>query len=74
MRNKRTPLYAKSRTLGLFGEYAGASHNPEVVAPLDRLRSLIAPQESSSGSVRFRIEGRDLVGILQKVHRHNGRN
>ena len=62
-------------TLGLFGEYAGASHNPEVVAPLDRLRSLIAPQESSSGgSVRFRIEGRDLVGILQKVHRHNGRN
>lgn len=61
-------------TLGLFGEYAGASTNPEVVAPLDRLRSLIAPQESSGGSVRFRIEGRDLVGILQKVHRHNGRN
>ena len=60
-------------TLGLFGEYAGASHNPEVVAPLDRLRSLIAPQESG-GAVRFRIEGRDLVGILQKVHRHNGRN
>lgn len=61
-------------TLGLFGEYAGASHNPEVVAPLDRLRSLIAPQESGGGAVRFRIEGRDLVGILQKVHRHNGRN
>ena len=62
-------------TLGLFGEYAGASHNPEVVAPLDRLRSLIAPQESSSGgSVRFRIEGRDLVGVLSKVSRHNGRN
>lgn len=60
-------------TLGLFGEYAGASHNPEVVAPLDRLRSLIAPQESSS-SVRFRIEGRDLVGVLSKVSRHNGRN
>lgn len=62
-------------TLGLFGEYAGASHNPEVVAPLDRLRSLIAPQESSGGgSVRFRIEGRDLVGVLQKTQRHNGRN
>lgn len=61
-------------TLGLFGEYAGASHNPEVVAPLDRLRSLIAPQESGGGAVRFRIEGRDLVGILQKAHRHNGRN
>lgn len=61
-------------TLGLFGEYAGASHNPEVVAPLDRLRSLIAPQESGGGSVRFRIEGRDLVGVLSKVSRHNGRN
>ena len=62
-------------TFGLFGEYAGASHNPEVVAPLDRLRSLIAPQESSGGgSVRFRIEGRDLVGVLSKVSRHNGRN
>ena len=61
-------------TLGLFGEYAGASHNPEVVAPLDRLRSLIAPQESGGGSVRFRIEGRDLVGVLQKTQRHNGRN
>ena len=61
-------------TLGLFGEYAGASTNPEVVAPLDRLRSLIAPQESGGGAVRFRIEGRDLVGILQKVHRHNDRN
>lgn len=61
-------------TLGLFGEYAGASHNPEVVAPLDRLRSLIAPQESGGGAVRFRIEGRDLVGVLQKTQRHNGRN
>lgn len=61
-------------TLGLFGEYAGASHNPEVVAPLDRLRSLIAPQESGGGAVRFRIEGRDLVGVLSKVSRHNGRN
>lgn len=61
-------------TLGVFGEYAGANTNPEVVAPLDRLRSLIAPQESGGGSVRFRIEGRDLVGVLSKVSRHNGRN
>jgi len=28
-------------TLGLIGEYSGASHNPEVIAPLDRLRDLI---------------------------------
>ncbi|MCM1369868.1 MAG: hypothetical protein NC204_05790, partial [Candidatus Amulumruptor caecigallinarius] len=28
-------------TLGIFGEYAGARNNPEVVAPLDKLRSMI---------------------------------
>lgn len=53
--------------LGLFGEYPGASHNPEVVAPLDRLRSLIGgSQAGSGGKVEFRIEGRTLVGILNR--------
>lgn len=61
-------------TVGLFGEYAGASHNPEVVAPLDRLRSLIAPQQSGVGQVEFRIEGRHLVGILNKESRYRSRN
>ena len=31
-------------TLALVGEYAGASNNPEVIAPLDKLRSMIQPQ------------------------------
>jgi TP901 family phage tail tape measure protein len=53
-------------TLGLFGEYAGASNNPEVVAPLDRLRSLIGPTGGMGGEVTFRIEGRTLVGVLNK--------
>lgn len=53
-------------TLGLFGEYAGAAHNPEVVAPLNRLRSLIAPASGIGGEVEFRIAGRKLVGILSK--------
>ena len=61
-------------TVGLFGEYAGASHNPEVVAPLDRLRSLIAQQQSGGGQVEFRIEGRQLVGILNKESRYRSRN
>ena len=61
-------------TVGLFGEYAGASHNPEVVAPLDRLRSLIAPQQGGGGQVEFRIEGRHLVGILNKESRYRSRN
>lgn len=53
-------------TLGLFGEYAGASNNPEVVAPLDKLRSMLQPQDGIGGQVRFTIEGRTLVGILEK--------
>lgn len=53
-------------TLGMFGEYAGAANNPEVVAPLDKLRSLIEPAGDMGGRVRFTIEGRTLVGILEK--------
>lgn len=53
-------------TLGLFGEYAGANNNPEVVAPLDKLRSMIQPSGGEGGEVVFRISGRTLVGILKK--------
>lgn len=54
-------------TLGVFGEYAGASNNPEVVAPLDKLRALLQPVEGfSGGTVKFKIDGRTLVGILEK--------
>lgn len=53
-------------TLGLFGEYAGAANNPEVVAPLDKLRGMLQPAGDMGGRVRFIIEGRTLVGILEK--------
>ena len=52
-------------TMALIGEYAGATNNPEIVAPLDRLRSMIEPSETG-GKVRFEIDGRKLVGILEK--------
>lgn len=57
-------------TLGVFGEYAGAANNPEVVAPLDRLRTLLRPAESgvAGGTVRFRIDGRTLAGVLEKEY------
>lgn len=51
-------------TLALVGEYAGASNNPEVIAPLDRLRTMLQPQGAAGGSVRFEIDGRKLVGVL----------
>ena len=54
-------------TIGLMGEYGGASSNPEVIAPLDRLRSLIgADGGGKPAEVKFRIEGRELVGIMNK--------
>lgn len=53
-------------TLGVFGEYAGASSNPEVVAPLDRLRGLLAEPQGAPGKVEFEIKGRALVGVLNK--------
>jgi hypothetical protein len=53
--------------LGLFGEYAGAKNNPEVVAPLDKLRGMLAtPVAADFGKVEFEIRGRTLVGILSK--------
>lgn len=57
-------------TLALVGEYAGASNNPEVIAPLDKLRSMIQPQGAGiGGNVRFVIEGRKLVGVLSNETR-----
>lgn len=52
-------------TLGLMGEYAGASSNPEVIAPLNKLRGILGEGRGRS-EVKFRIEGRELVGILNK--------
>lgn len=51
-------------TLGLFGEYAGASNNPEVVAPLNTLRGMLNPAPAVGGEVTVRIKGRDLAGVL----------
>ncbi len=53
-------------TLGLMGEYGGASSNPEVIAPLSRLRSILGADQGGSTEVKFRIEGRELVGIMNK--------
>ena len=63
-------------TIGLFGEYAGASHNPEVVAPLDKLRGMLKGSTGeawSGGEVEFRIRGRNLEGVLKKRERRMSR-
>lgn len=57
-------------TLGLFGEYANAASNPEVVAPLNKLKSLIGVDNNGrKGKVEFKIKGRTLKGLLEKESR-----
>ena len=59
-------------TVGLMGEYAGAASNPEVIAPLSKLQGLLGGAGRSE--VKFRIEGRELVGILNKQNNIYNRN
>jgi len=51
-------------TYALVGEYAGASNNPEVIAPLDKLRSMLQPVGVGGGKVELRARGRSLVGVM----------
>ena len=45
-------------TMGLIGEYPGAKTNPEVIAPLDKLRSMLGGQNVT---VVGKISGRDIL-------------
>ena len=62
-------------TVGLIGEYPGASHNPEVIAPLDRLRDLITPAGAPviiGGTLR--ASGREIVAVLANETRIAGKS
>lgn len=62
-------------TMGLIGEYTGARSNPEVVAPLDRLNSMINNGGSNNVNVtgEFRLKGQDLVVALQRANKQRNR-
>lgn len=61
-------------TLGMFGEYANAATNPEVVAPLDKLRTIINDGNGGgTGKVELKIKGRSLTGLIKKEQRHSMR-
>jgi hypothetical protein len=48
-------------TMGLIGEYPGAKSNPEVVAPLDKLKDIMG-----GGGGQFVLRGSDLVLALNR--------
>lgn len=62
-------------TLGLMGEYAGAKSNPEVIAPLDKLKNMIGSRQAQQVNVggEFRLNGQDLVVALQRAEKQRGR-
>jgi hypothetical protein len=53
----------------LVGEYPGARSNPEIVAPLDKLKNLIG--DSGGGALEARISGNDLLILMNKAQRNN---
>jgi hypothetical protein len=60
-------------TMGLMGEYPGAANNPEVVAPLDKLKDMIG----GGGGGTFVLKGQDLllsVNRAQKASNLKGQN
>lgn len=72
------PKYAKGGiaygpTVGMFGEYAGASNNPEVVAPLDRLQSILDYGGGSGGVLTCKVKTSDLEFVLDRRKRKQSR-
>lgn len=65
---------AYGNTLVNVGEYAGASSNPEVIAPLNKLKALLHTENNNKesslgGEVVFRIAGNELHGVLNNYSR-----
>lgn len=65
-------------TLGLMGEYTGAANNPEVIAPLNKLKDLINPTGGATNVTvqlagGWRVQGNDLITVLDRVEKINQR-
>ena len=72
--NNKVPSFADGgliygETLARVGEYPGAASNPEVIAPLNKLKGLIGDGGVGGGTVRFIIEDDMLVGILDHYNK-----
>ncbi len=66
---------ASGKTLAMVGEYAGAANNPEVIAPLDKLKSLLGAEDGGGRrEIEFRIRGKDLVGVERRENNRRRRS
>lgn len=64
-------------TFARVGEYPGAASNPEVVAPLNKLKDIIEPKSSRYEEIRITGEligrGSNLVAVVDNYGRKQGR-
>lgn len=60
-------------TLGLMGEYSGASNNPEVIAPLSDLKNIIGDDKASGSPMFSRVKGTDLILATERASRTKSR-
>lgn len=60
-------------TMGLVGEYANASVDPEVIAPLSKLQGMLSDMAPVNVNVVGRINGKDLVLIMDRQNEFNNR-
>lgn len=59
-------------TLGLLGEYSNASRNPEVIAPLSDLRSILGNTGSGNNYLYGRLQGDDIrISNKRSDYRHS---
>lgn len=66
------------RTLAEVGEYAGASSNPEVIAPLNKLKEYISPNSNTgfdnvSFSAEYKLRGSDIYTSLTNYLKKTGK-
>ena len=57
-------------TMGLVGEYPGAKSNPEVISPLNKLKSLIGDSRMGGNlnvTGEVRVDGQDLLIAIQRA-------
>ena len=53
----------------LAGEYMGARNNPEIIAPLDKLRNMINTDQNINLSGSFRLTGDDLLLAVEQANK-----
>ena len=62
-------------TMGLMGEYPGARSNPEVIAPLNKLQSMIGDRGPANVNVggEFVMRGSDMIVVLERANKNRNR-